>query len=258
MRVERALIISLCSAPSTSQFLLFQVPFFFFSSLETMPKNRGTSRKGKPKKEDRAAGMGRALERATQQRFKPKTNGSSRGAGMVASGATSIGIEEDNVRQTTSMLEVDELTDFLSQAELARRDFAIEKEQFVILDSTGSEYKQPHEAREGGQRVKWADQQQQPTSQSIDEFKFLELSVPRRPKWDFEMDADELDRLEKEAFLQWRRNIAKQEEELFSSYRNSSDPIYKRKSVTPFEKNIEVSTFVSLIFIPILHYDIVC
>jgi len=205
---------------------------------QTMPKNRGTSRKGKPKKEDRAAGMGRALERATQHRFRPKSNGSSRGAGMVASGASSIGIEED-VKQTTSVLEVDELTDFLTQAELAQKDFAIEKEQFVILDSAGSEYKDVNETRAGGgQRVKWADQQN--TLQSTDEIKVLELSVPRRPKWDYDMDGEDLDRLEKESFLQWRRNIAKQEEELFTSYRNSCDPIYKRKTVTPFEKNLDV------------------
>jgi large subunit GTPase 1 len=158
---------------------------------------------------------------------------------MVASGALSIGIEESQ-RQTMSILEVDELTDFLTQAELARRDFAIEKEQFVVLDSAGSEYHQRQSGSEpSSSRVRWADQQ--PSKQtSTPDFHFMELSVPRRPKWDFDMDPEELDRLEKEAFLEWRRKIAKHEEDLFSNYTNSSEPVYNRPTVTPFEKNIEV------------------
>lgn len=34
------------------------------------------------------------------------------------------------------------------------------------------------------------------------------LRVPRRPKWTRDMRAEELEHLEREAFLEWRRNFA--------------------------------------------------
>ena len=53
------------------------------------------------------------------------------------------------------------------------------------------------------------------------------LTVPRRPKWDSQTTAQELDQLEKESFLQWRRGLA----ELQENY----DML-----MTPFERNLEV------------------
>eukprot|EP01083_Nonionella_stella_P117619 350746_1 len=103
-----------------------------------MPRSQGTSRKGKPKKADRAAGMGRALQRAHTNKFKVKSNGSSRGAGMAASGAQSIGLEvEASVAASNkikSVLETDDLTDFLQRAELADQEFETEHERFVVVD----------------------------------------------------------------------------------------------------------------------------
>jgi len=49
--------------------------------------------------------------------------------------------------------------------------------------------------------------------------------VPRRPKWTSEMSAEELDTLEKEAFLNWRRGMAH---------------LQNKQDITPFERNIEV------------------
>ena len=75
-----------------------------------MPRSQGTSRKGKPKKAERAAGMGRTLLKAQKTRFKPKDNGSSMGLGMAASGAGDWGVdkvkEADRVKMV-SVLEVD-------------------------------------------------------------------------------------------------------------------------------------------------------
>lgn len=72
--------------------------------------------------------------------------------------------------------------------------------------------------------MSWADQ---PTPKQS--FVFNELSVPRRPAWDESTTKQELDKKEKEAFLEWRRAIAAQEEILDGQAR-----------VTPFEKNLEV------------------
>lgn len=69
--------------------------------------------------------------RSYVKRFKPKSNGSSMGSGMAASGARSIGVEKEEAlgTQIKSVLEVDDLTDFLRQSEMANREFASEKER---------------------------------------------------------------------------------------------------------------------------------
>lgn len=210
-----------------------------------MPRNQGTSRKGKPKKFDRQSGMGRALQRATEKRYKPKSNGHSRGGGMNASGAQSVGFDAQAVenRKMISVLEMDDLSDFLTQAEMANRDFVSEREQFVVLDPTGAEYR--HEPQytsnmqfddmTGG--TKSIDQ---PVPSSSDAFLFKELSVPRRPEWSSETTAGELDKLERESFLEWRRAIAVREEELLAYCQTHGIAANTKTTVTPFEKNLEV------------------
>ncbi|KAI2499747.1 50S ribosome-binding GTPase [Fragilaria crotonensis] len=187
-----------------------------------MPRSQGTSRKGKPKKSEREAGMGRALAKSQTKRFKPKLNGSSRGEGMaMAPGTTHIGIETDKEKTMLSVLEMHDLADFLGQAEMANREFVSEREQFLVLDEVGTEVRNDSDIR-----VSWADQ-----AQPQSDFVFKELSVPRRPAWDEDTSAEELDINEKEAFLQWRRGIAAREEQLLES---------GHARVTPFEKNLEV------------------
>ncbi|KAJ1428875.1 hypothetical protein B484DRAFT_449656 [Ochromonadaceae sp. CCMP2298] len=56
-----------------------------------------------------------------------------------------------------------------------------------------------------------------------------QLSIPRKPAWNREMTAEDVDRNEKGAFLRWRREIDLIE---------SADDYTKK--VTPFEKNLEV------------------
>ncbi|XP_021715656.1 GTPase LSG1-2-like [Chenopodium quinoa] len=53
------------------------------------------------------------------------------------------------------------------------------------------------------------------------------LRVPRRPPWTAEMTVDELDINEKQAFLTWRRGLAKLEEN-------------EKLVLTPFEKNLDI------------------
>lgn len=60
------------------------------------------------------------------------------------------------------------------------------------------------------------------------QFDYEHVKIPRRPKWNSTMTADDLDRNEKNAFLQWRRDIALMEAS------NES------KKVTPYEKNLDV------------------
>ncbi|KAH0455583.1 hypothetical protein IEQ34_015615 [Dendrobium chrysotoxum] len=53
------------------------------------------------------------------------------------------------------------------------------------------------------------------------------LRVPRRPPWNSRMSAEELDVNERQAFLVWRRSLARLEEN-------------ERLVITPFEKNIDI------------------
>lgn len=54
------------------------------------------------------------------------------------------------------------------------------------------------------------------------------LQIPKRPLYEKDMPAKEFERLEREAFLNWRRSLASEEERCVGY------------SITPFEKNIEV------------------
>lgn len=182
-----------------------------------MPRNQGTSRKGKPGKKERDAGMGKALQKAQVQRFRPKTNGRSRGGGMsMQQGVDSIGMDVQQEDRTKSVLELHDLDDFLQQADLANRDFISERQGLVVLDETGQAYRPS--------AVQWQDEKPN--------FVFTELSVPRRPAWDETTTPEQLERNERDAFLDWRRAIAVKEEELLRCQSSAA--------VTPFEKNIEV------------------
>jgi large subunit GTPase 1 len=202
-----------------------------------MPRSQGTSRKGKPKSADRASGMGRALTKAQTKRFVVKDNGAGRhGAGMMASGARDIGMEggADTDMKMKSVLEIDNLSDFILQAEMANKEFNVEKEQLIVLDKASSMY-DPN-----SKRVTFEGEG---PSGGGAEFKFSELSVPRRPAWTTSMTAAELDFLENESFLNWRRAIAVQEEVLNRHQMlEASEGAHPQQqvTVTPFEKNIQV------------------
>lgn len=163
--------------------------------------------------------MGRALQK---ERGKRHTPSSSTGGMAMRTGVESINVIKDQNR--ASVLDVNDLDDFLIQAEMANREFASEKERFVVLDATAQAAEEQQ-----GKVISWSDQ----LSPKQSAFAFHELSVPRRPEWDERTTAAELDKREKEAFLEWRRAIAKREEEIILRAEN-------RLGVTPFEKNLEI------------------
>jgi large subunit GTPase 1 len=54
------------------------------------------------------------------------------------------------------------------------------------------------------------------------------LAIPKRPLWKEGISAKEFERMERESFLNWRRNLAEEEEK------------HMNLAITPFEKNIEI------------------
>ncbi|CAM9570161.1 unnamed protein product, partial [Heterosigma akashiwo] len=117
-----------------------------------------------------------------------------------------------------SVLETDNLEEFLANAALAGRQFEAKKEHLMVLDENGLEsnlVELPGVA----------------PGAAAPAFTFQQLQVPRRPAWDPGMTKEELEQLEKESFLEWRRGIAHHEEELAAGGLTRA---------TPFEKNLEV------------------
>ncbi|KAG7385743.1 large subunit GTPase 1 [Phytophthora pseudosyringae] len=152
-------------------------------------------------------GLGNALLR-TQKKTSPiNTKDVSSSAGKHVSerdgGDASVAL--------ASYLEGSSLDDFLASAVLANREFTAVKESIMLMDEA-----------DAGPQVVEKDKTIMP------EMTFAEMKVPRRPQWDKSTTAEELNRMEKESFLEWRRDIAMLEA--------SSEHL----EVTPFEKNLEV------------------
>lgn len=110
-----------------------------------------------------------------------------------------------------SVTEEDSFQEFLSTAELAGTEFQAEKLniKFVNVTSEGllSKYEQ----------LKYLENK---------EAKKDLLKIPRRPKWDENTTAEELQTAEKENFLEWRRKLALLQEE-------------ENLLMTPYEKNLD-------------------
>ncbi|KAG4222472.1 Large subunit GTPase 1, partial [Phytophthora cactorum] len=114
-----------------------------------------------------------------------------------------------------SVTEQGALDEFLATAELAGTDFTAEKMNNVKIIHTDQRNPYLLSATEErnimGKHAKHRGR----------------LTVPRRPKWDSSTTPDELDRLERESFLDWRRGLAELQE--------NNDLL-----MTPFERNLEV------------------
>jgi large subunit GTPase 1 len=114
-----------------------------------------------------------------------------------------------------SVTEQGALDEFLSTAELAGTDFTAEKmnnTKIIHVDQ-----RNPYLLSAAEERAVRGKQKEHRGR----------LTVPRRPKWDESTTRQELDRLEKESFMDWRRGLAELQE--------SNDLL-----MTPFERNLEV------------------
>lgn len=116
------------------------------------------------------------------------------------------------MRSVTQQSAMDE---FLATAELAGTDFTAEKMNNVKIIHTDQRNPYLLSATEEN-KVKGKHQQHK-----------NRLNVPRRPKWDENTTPEQLDELERQGFLSWRRDLAELQE--------NQDLL-----MTPFERNLEV------------------
>lgn len=116
------------------------------------------------------------------------------------------------MRSVTQQSAMDE---FLATAELADTDFTAEKMNNLKIIHT--DQKNPYLLSANEERAVKNKQKAHKER----------LTVPRRPHWDETTTPEELDKLERESFLDWRRGLAELQE--------SNDLL-----MTPFERNLEV------------------
>ncbi|KAM4041002.1 large subunit GTPase 1 homolog [Anomaloglossus baeobatrachus] len=111
-----------------------------------------------------------------------------------------------------SVTEQSSIDDFLATAELAGTEFVAEKLNIKFV---------PVEARTG---LLTSEESNRIHKLHKENEQFL--SIPRRPPWDRNTSAEVLKQSERENFLEWRRQLAKLEEE-------------KKLILTPFERNLD-------------------
>ena len=111
----------------------------------------------------------------------------------------------------TSVTQASSLEEFMANAVAEGRDFTATRDNAVIIDGiSGAVVGQEVEcvpccAPDIGATCPHATR----VSPCRTEGTIEQLRIPRRPAWKMGMDKAELHRLENEAFLKWRRNIAK-------------------------------------------------
>lgn len=114
-----------------------------------------------------------------------------------------------------SVLETNDLNEIMNMADLAGRDFSAERGQSVVVST-------------GGAAIGDLDREMGSEARAVaEERNRHRLCIPRRPAWSRDMTAEQVNAQEKEAFLAWRRDLARLEED-------------ERLVLTPFEKNLEV------------------
>lgn len=123
--------------------------------------------------------------------------------------------EEASWVKMRSITEQGALDEFLATAELAGTDFTAEKMNNVKIIHT--DQKNPYLLSAAEERNTLRKHKENRGR----------LTVPRRPKWDENTTPEELDALERESFLNWRRGLAELQE--------NNDLL-----MTPFERNLEV------------------
>lgn len=160
-------------------------------------------------------GLGRALMNsrgivAEKTRRGGKGGGKSKEYGRSGTVKPNVEIQ----KEYGSITEQAALDEFLATAELADTDFTAEKMNVKII----------HKSQINPYLL--SDEEEKKAREKYDQHAG-DLTVPRRPRWNETTTPEELDKAEREAFLEWRRGLAELQEN-------------KDLLMTPFERNLEM------------------
>ena len=160
------------------------------------------------------------LERAVNRKANPHFNKKSQAENFDKD----IIKEKENKGKLKSKIETqDAIEDFGNLAQLANKKYEVIPEQ-VALQTVNTINIVPINQSNNiliTNTLKNADL-------SINNQEIQFLSIPKRPKWNKEIKKDEFEKMEKESFLAWRKNLAEEEMKNINM------------TITPFEKNFEV------------------
>jgi len=118
-----------------------------------------------------------------------------------------------------SVTQEDDLAEFLNTAALADTSFEAEKQNVKVISSPSAS------AAQHNPFLLTAEEERELREKHIHNQQ--RLRVPRRPAWDKDMKVAELERRERDSFLDWRRGLAELSDK-------------QSLLLTPFERNIEV------------------
>ncbi|GAA5986297.1 hypothetical protein JCM10908_003693 [Rhodotorula pacifica] len=170
-----------------------------------MPNGRPERKNGAQKRRVDKSGLGRAIinrkVKAAKEAADPTLH-----ASEISAGLSSITQEND-------------LDEFLSTAQLAETDFSAERQNIKVVSD-------PNLTAAAHNPYLLTPQQEAEIRKKQRE-NAERLQVPRRPAWTRDMTVPDLERQERDAFLEWRRGLADLQE-------NQS------LMLTPFERNLEV------------------
>jgi len=159
--------------------------------------------------------MGQALINDRFGKKAKSTSGITRTNHETGERYVTIDKKEASWMKMRSITEQGALEEFLATAEMAETDFTAERMSSVQILHT--DQRNPFLLTAAQESAVLGKQKANKAR----------LTVPRRPQWDESTTPEELDRLERESFLQWRRGLAELEE---------VDDLL----MTPFERNLEV------------------
>ncbi|KZT35631.1 P-loop containing nucleoside triphosphate hydrolase protein [Sistotremastrum suecicum HHB10207 ss-3] len=154
------------------------------------------------------AGLGRAI-----------INKKAKDARTVRDG-NSYTTDLDSTDRLKSVTQERDLDEFLNTAQLAGTEFTAEKQNVIIIQNPDVGVSSAHNP------FLLSAQEERETVQKHQKNK-EKLRVPRRPRWTKDLTAEQLERQERDAFLEWRRGLAVLQE--------AENLVF-----TPFERNLEV------------------
>ncbi|GAA5977732.1 hypothetical protein JCM11641_001392 [Rhodosporidiobolus odoratus] len=170
-----------------------------------VPNGRPERKNGYQKKKVDKSGLGRAIINRRAKEAKILADPTQHSS-QIQAGLSSVTQEND-------------LDEFLSTAQLAETDFSAERQNIKVVSDPNL-----HAASHNPYLLTPQEEQELANKQLENSSR---LQVPRRPPWTRQMTTVDLERQERDAFLEWRRGLADLQDN-------------KSLLLTPFERNLEV------------------
>lgn len=171
-------------------------------------------------------------------------------------------VAEEAAHRMESVIDRNELDDFLINAMMKEQEFVAERQNMMLLSVDAYEKKQGLGSGTLGVGFDLdfslpgqQDSASTLTSSMTDEMasiltsplvpaklptdvNYASIRIPRRPAWSHEDAADTIDYRERQSFIEWRHTIAACEQQLDQS--QDQERMVSSHDITPYEKNLDI------------------